>query len=114
MRRDRRRSSGSSFPTRYSTMLRRTKILATLGPATDPKDPSENEYEALDGIIEAGVDVVRVNFSHGPTTITAAGSRRCVIVRAPTAARSAYWPICMGPKIRIGGFKDGKAHLECR
>ncbi len=39
-------------------MLRRTKILATLGPATqDPK--------VLDDIIHAGVDVVRINLSHG-------------------------------------------------
>ena len=39
-------------------MERRTKIVATLGPATD--DP-----KALDKLIEAGVDVVRLNFSHG-------------------------------------------------
>ncbi len=39
-------------------MLRRTKIVATIGPATD--DP-----KVLDEVIEAGVDVVRVNFSHG-------------------------------------------------
>ena len=38
-------------------MLRRTKIVATLGPATD--DP-----KVLDKLIEAGVDVVRLNFSH--------------------------------------------------
>lgn len=39
-------------------MVRRTKIVATLGPATD--DP-----KMLDKIIEAGVDLVRINFSHG-------------------------------------------------
>ncbi|MFC1751241.1 pyruvate kinase, partial [Pseudomonadota bacterium] len=39
-------------------MFRRTKIVATLGPATD--DP-----KALDDLIQAGVDVVRANFSHG-------------------------------------------------
>ena len=39
-------------------MLRRTKIVATIGPATeDPK--------VIDKLIEAGVDVVRMNFSHG-------------------------------------------------
>src|SRR4051794_38119102 len=38
--------------------MRRTKIVATLGPATD--DPA-----VLDGILRAGVDVARVNFSHG-------------------------------------------------
>ncbi|MEP6190445.1 MAG: pyruvate kinase, partial [Marinobacter sp.] len=39
-------------------MLRRTKIVATLGPATDSP-------EALAAIIGAGVDVTRLNFSHG-------------------------------------------------
>ena len=38
--------------------IRRTKIVATLGPATDREG-------VLDAIIEAGVDVVRLNFSHG-------------------------------------------------
>ena len=38
--------------------MRRTKIIATLGPAT-------SDAKMLDKIIEAGVDVVRVNFSHG-------------------------------------------------
>jgi pyruvate kinase len=39
-------------------MMRRTKIVATLGPATDSE-------KALEKLIRAGVDVVRVNFSHG-------------------------------------------------
>ena len=39
-------------------MLRRTKIVATLGPATDSPEP-------LAAIIAAGVDVTRLNFSHG-------------------------------------------------
>ncbi|MFC0666825.1 pyruvate kinase, partial [Azotobacter chroococcum] len=39
-------------------MLRRTKIVATLGPATETP-------EVLEGLIKAGVDVVRLNFSHG-------------------------------------------------
>ena len=39
-------------------MPRRTKIVATLGPATDGK-------HVLDEMIQAGMDVVRVNFSHG-------------------------------------------------
>jgi pyruvate kinase len=39
-------------------MFRRTKILATLGPATD-------KPKVLKGILDAGVNVVRINFSHG-------------------------------------------------
>jgi len=38
--------------------LRRTKIVATLGPATDDQD-------IIDRLVKAGVDVVRLNFSHG-------------------------------------------------
>ena len=39
-------------------MLRRTKIIATLGPATDDKS-------AIESLIRAGIDLVRINFSHG-------------------------------------------------
>jgi len=41
-----------------STHQRRTKIIATLGPATDPPG-------VLEALIRAGVNVVRLNFSHG-------------------------------------------------
>ena len=44
-------------------MLRRTKIVATLGPATD-------EVEELDRLIRNGLDVARVNFSHGSREAT--------------------------------------------
>ena len=85
-------------------MLRRTKIVATLGPASsDPK--------TLARMIEAGLDVVRMNFSHG----TAAEHRKRVeLVRA--LARKAGQAIgvlvdLQGPKIRIGKFKDGRVTL---
>src|SRR5688572_25440014 len=85
-------------------MLRRTKIVATLGPASsDPK--------VLARMIEAGLDVVRVNFSHG----SAAEHRRQVeLVR--TLARKAERAVgvlvdLQGPKIRIGRFRDGKINL---
>jgi pyruvate kinase len=85
-------------------MPRRTKIVATLGPAsTDPK--------TLARMIEAGLDVVRVNFSHG----NAAEHRKHVeLVRS--LARKAGHAVgvlvdLQGPKIRIGRFKDGKITL---
>ena len=85
-------------------MLRRTKIVGTLGPASsDPK--------TLARMIEAGLDVVRMNFSHG----TAAEHRKRVeLVRA--LARKAGQAIgvlvdLQGPKIRIGKFKEGRARL---
>src|SRR4051794_4398486 len=48
----------TSLPRGAAIMSRRTKIVATLGPATDTP-------EMLDAILRAGVDVARVNFSHG-------------------------------------------------
>jgi pyruvate kinase len=85
-------------------MLRRTKIVATLGPASsDPK--------VLARMIAAGLDVVRMNFSHG----TAAEHRKRVeLVRA--LARRAKHAVgvlvdLQGPKIRIGKFKDGAVSL---
>lgn len=88
-----------------AVMPRRTKIVATLGPATD--DP-----ETLERLIKAGCDVVRVNFSHGDPETHA---RRIKMVRA--AARELDADIAVlgdlaGPKIRIDHFKEGRVHLE--
>jgi pyruvate kinase len=86
-------------------MLRRTKIVATLGPAcSDPK--------VLDRMIEAGVDVVRLNFSHGAAE---EHIQRAEMVRALSKTRGRAVGILVdlqGPKIRIGKFKDGKVTLN--
>ena len=86
-------------------MQRRTKILATLGPATD--DP-----KVLDKIIEAGVDVVRINFSHGSAEEHIERAER-VRNRARAHGRQ-VGVLCdlQGPKIRIEKFKEGKVFLE--
>ncbi len=81
-------------------MHRRTKILATLGPATDKKG-------VLDSILEAGVNVVRINFSHGSEQ---EHLNRVKAVRAWAQANHTYVGVLMdlqGPKIRIAAFKDG-------
>jgi pyruvate kinase len=86
-------------------MPRRTKIVATLGPAS-------SDAKTLARMIEAGLDVVRMNFSHG----TADEHRKRVeLVRA--LARKAGRAVgvlvdLQGPKIRIGRFKDGKILLK--
>jgi pyruvate kinase len=85
-------------------MLRRTKIVATLGPASsNPK--------VLSRMIAAGLDVVRMNFSHG----TADEHRKRVeLVRelARKARRTVGVLVDLqGPKIRIGRFRDGKINL---
>ena len=85
-------------------MPRRTKIVATLGPASsDPK--------TLARMIDAGLDVVRVNFSHGTA---AEHTRRVELVRslARKAGRAVGVLVDLqGPKIRIGRFRDGKISL---
>jgi pyruvate kinase len=85
-------------------MLRSTKIVATLGPASSTP-------EALGALIAAGVDVVRLNFSHG----TADDHRaRAKLVR--DLAQQYRRPIgilvdLQGPKIRVGKFADSKITL---
>lgn len=84
--------------------MRRTKIIATLGPATD--DPV-----ILDRLLAAGVDVVRVNFSHGDRD---ARERRIHSVREAAKASGRYIALLgdlQGPKIRIGRFRDGFVNL---
>ncbi len=86
-------------------MNRRTKIVATLGPATD-------EPMVLERLITAGCDVVRVNFSHGDADTHA---RRIRMVRA--AARELDTDVAVladlaGPKIRIERFREGSVELE--
>jgi len=86
-------------------IFRRTKILATLGPATDKPG-------VLDGILDAGVNVVRINFSHGEASEHLG---RVAAVRAYAKKNNTYIGILMdlqGPKIRISSFKDGKIQLN--
>lgn len=85
--------------------MRRTKIVATLGPATDTP-------ESIEAVIRAGVDVVRLNFSHGTADEHAA---RAEMVR--TAAKKAGRTVgilgdLQGPKLRIAKFKNDKITLK--
>ena len=80
--------------------LRRVKIVATLGPAT-------NTRERIRGLLQAGVDVVRLNFSHGTQ---AEHERLFAIVRQETAQLGRHVAILQdlcGPKLRTGPLKDG-------
>src|SRR6056297_1128652 len=86
-------------------MLRRTKIVATLGPATD--DP-----KCMDRVIEAGVDVARLNFSHGDWA-THRVRAETVRNRARAFGRQVGLLVDLqGPKIRIERFKGGEVMLE--
>jgi len=84
--------------------VRRAKIAATLGPATD-------DLQVLSELIRAGADVVRVNFSHGSCEDHA---RRVKLVRDAAASVGRYVSVLgdlSGPKIRIDRFVAGKIQL---
>lgn len=86
-------------------MERRTKIVATLGPSTD--DP-----KMLDKLIELGVDVVRLNFSHGTAE---QHMERAENVRNRARAHGRQVGVLadlQGPKIRIERFKNGFVTLK--
>jgi len=85
-------------------MPRATKIVATLGPAS-------SSPEVLERMIRAGVDVVRMNFSHGSAQdhIDRAALVREVAQRA--SKEVAIMADLQGPKIRVGKFEGGKTML---
>jgi pyruvate kinase len=86
-------------------VMRRTKIVATIGPAS--RDP-----EILVRMIEAGMDVARLNFSHG-TAEEHAETARLVREAAGRAGRQvAILQDLPGPKLRIGPLVDGIAELK--
>jgi len=85
-------------------MLRRTKIVATLGPVSD-------DEKTLRKMIKAGLDVARLNFSHGEA---ADHRRRAETLRIAAAACGREVGIMgdlQGPKIRIRRFKDHSVSL---
>ncbi|MDR7270024.1 pyruvate kinase [Pelomonas saccharophila] len=85
-------------------MTRATKIVATLGPAS-------NTPEVLEKMIRAGVDVVRLNFSHGKAQdhIDRANMVREAATRVGKSV--AIMADLQGPKIRVGKFEGGKIEL---
>jgi len=86
-------------------MLRRTKIVATLGPAS-------SEQKVLEEMIRAGVDVVRMNFSHGSAQDHMGRAER---VRAAAQAAGRTIGILadlQGPKIRVRKFEHDKIVLK--
>jgi pyruvate kinase len=86
-------------------MPRATKIVATLGPASS--DP-----EVLERLIRAGVDVVRLNFSHGKAEDHIARANLVRSMADKVGRTVALMADLQGPKIRVGKFVDGKVMLE--
>jgi pyruvate kinase len=93
------------MPESLPEAMRRTKILATVGPATDRPD-------RLAALIEAGADAVRLNFSHGSDE-----EHRTLLRRVHSAARRTGHEIAVvgdvqGPKLRIGEITGGSVPLR--
>jgi len=85
--------------------MRRTKIVATIGPAS-------REPEVLARMVQAGMDVARLNFAHGNRELHAENAAR---VRAAAASAGRHVAILQdlpGPKIRIGALQGDIAELR--
>lgn len=86
-------------------MLRRTKIVATLGPSTDKEG-------VLEALIKAGVNVVRLNFSHGTHDEHIARAEKVREIAKRLNLQVGVLSDLQGPKIRIDRFKEGPVELK--
>ena len=86
-------------------MLRSTKIVATLGPAS-------SDAAVLQRMLAAGVDVVRLNFSHGGAEDHLARARLVRELAAACGREVAIMADLQGPKLRVGKFEGGKVELK--
>ncbi|MDD5033551.1 MAG: pyruvate kinase [Methylococcaceae bacterium] len=85
--------------------IRRTKIIATLGPASESPD-------ILEKVLLAGADVLRLNFSHGTAEEHRARAERVRSIAARLGRHVGILADLQGPKIRIARFKDGPITLQ--
>jgi pyruvate kinase len=85
--------------------MRRAKIVATLGPAS-------SSYDQLRAIIEAGVDVARMNLSHGSYDVHEQIYRDVRKASSDLDKPVGVFVDLQGPKIRLTKFKDGPVKLE--
>ncbi|MEP0357744.1 pyruvate kinase [Paraglaciecola sp.] len=86
-------------------MLRRTKILATLGPSTDT-------VEQIEGILKAGANVVRMNFSHGTAQDHIDRADKVRVAAKKLGKYVAILGDLQGPKIRVAKFAEGSIILK--
>jgi pyruvate kinase len=85
--------------------MRRTKIVATIGPAS-------RDRETLTRMVEAGMDVARLNFSHGDRDLHAENAQRVRAAASAAGRQVAILQDLPGPKIRIGALEDDIAELK--
>ncbi|TMM02963.1 MAG: pyruvate kinase [Actinobacteria bacterium] len=85
--------------------MRRTKIVTTIGPAS-------REPDTLARMVEAGMDVARLNFSHGNREIHAENAERIRNAAGRSGRQVAILQDLPGPKVRIGAIKNDLAELR--
>ncbi|MFD7239508.1 pyruvate kinase [Streptomyces syringium] len=85
--------------------MRRAKIVCTLGPATD-------SYEQIKALVEAGMDVARLNLSHGTYADHETRYERVRKAAEETGRNVGILADLQGPKIRLGTFREGPVLLE--
>ncbi|MBV9192502.1 MAG: pyruvate kinase [Solirubrobacterales bacterium] len=85
--------------------MRRTKIVATIGPAS-------REPETLVRMVAAGLDVARLNFSHGNRELHAENAERVRAAAARVGRQVAILQDLPGPKLRIGALRDDIVELK--
>src|SRR5665213_4348579 len=101
-------SGGNDLPHNDNELyMRRTKIIVTVGPATDSD-------AALDALIAAGADIFRLNFSHGTHASQSATYTRIRAAAARARRDVAILQDLGGPKIRTGSTRDGRPiNVKC-
>src|SRR5436309_1339914 len=85
--------------------MRRTKIVATVGPAC-------SNLETLARMVQAGVDVFRLNFSHGTRELHAENAERIRTAASQVGRPVAILQDLPGPKLRIGALRGDIAELK--
>src|SRR5579862_9162309 len=90
---------------RFPGRMRRTKIVATIGPAS-------REPEVLVRLVEAGLDVARFNFSHGNREMHAENAERVRAAASAAGRQVAILQDLPGPKLRIGALENDIAELK--
>ncbi len=85
--------------------MRRTKIVATIGPASQ-------DHDVLSRMVEAGLDVARLNFSHGNLELHAENAQRVRDAASAAGRQVAILQDLPGPKLRVGAIEHGLADLK--
>ena len=98
-------SAAASVLTGNPIVDQATKIVATLGPAS-------SDAQVIESMIRAGLDVVRLNFSHGNAQDHIARAQRVREASRRVGREVAIMADLQGPKIRVGKFAQGKVQLR--